>query len=87
MERNRNTVNTDPVPIVYDINSLMTVSNFRGQIPLPTRISASTRTSAMIYLGPASDTGYVVTAIQWISKDGLCVISVILNFVDTKTPS
>ncbi|APC25597.1 Chlorovirus glycoprotein repeat domain-containing protein [Only Syngen Nebraska virus 5] len=62
---NLNTANTNPVPIMFDINSSLTVSNFRGQIPLRSFISSTPGTSAAIHYGPASDAGYNVIGLQY----------------------
>jgi hypothetical protein len=62
---NLNTANTNPTPIMFDINSSLTVSNFRGQIPPRSFISTPPGTSAAIYYGPASDAGYNVIGLQF----------------------
>ncbi|AGE54085.1 Chlorovirus glycoprotein repeat domain-containing protein, partial [Paramecium bursaria Chlorella virus IL-5-2s1] len=63
---NLNTANTVPTPIVYDINSSMTVSNFRGQLPILSAVYASpVNTSATMYYGPASDNSYNIVGLQY----------------------
>ncbi|APC25596.1 Chlorovirus glycoprotein repeat domain-containing protein [Only Syngen Nebraska virus 5] len=51
-------------PVVYDINSAMVVSNFRGQLPiLPTSILQQTPAplSSTIHYGPPADLAYNIT--------------------------
>ncbi|AGE49702.1 Chlorovirus glycoprotein repeat domain-containing protein [Paramecium bursaria Chlorella virus Can18-4] len=55
--------NGDVYALSYDINSSMTVSNFRGQAPGPGGIAAVPPTSATIHFGPASDNVYNVVGL------------------------
>ena len=58
---NLNSANTQVVPVVFDINSGLTVSNFRGQLPVTignSAISGTLITSPTIYLGPTTDNNY-----------------------------
>ncbi|AGE50379.1 Chlorovirus glycoprotein repeat domain-containing protein [Paramecium bursaria Chlorella virus CVR-1] len=60
---NLNSANTTVVPVVFDINSSLTVSNFRGQLPVTVGNSAASSpllTSPTIYLGPAADNNYTI---------------------------
>ncbi|AGE48315.1 Chlorovirus glycoprotein repeat domain-containing protein [Paramecium bursaria Chlorella virus AN69C] len=63
---NLNTANTVATPLVYDINSSMTVSNFRGQLPIISGVYASpVNTSTTMYYGPASDNSYNIVGLQY----------------------
>ncbi|AGE51716.1 Chlorovirus glycoprotein repeat domain-containing protein [Paramecium bursaria Chlorella virus CVM-1] len=57
--------NSDVCAVSYDINSSMTISNFRGQAPGPIGIATPPATSAAINFGPASDGGYNVLGLQY----------------------
>ncbi|ABT15344.1 hypothetical protein FR483_N059R [Paramecium bursaria Chlorella virus FR483] len=58
---NLNPANTQVVPVVFDINSSLTVSNFRGQLPYTVGNSSITvplTTSPTLYFGPTADNNY-----------------------------
>ncbi|ABT13609.1 hypothetical protein MT325_M055R [Paramecium bursaria chlorella virus MT325] len=57
----KTTANSVAIPVMFDINSSMTVSNFRGQMPVVdggNAITTPAPTSATIFYAPAADNVY-----------------------------
>nr|BAB83469.1 Vp260 like protein [Chlorella virus] len=53
------------LPTILDINSSLTVSNFRGQLPVSlANVSSALVTSPTLYFGPASDNTYNIIGLR-----------------------
>ncbi|AGE57873.1 Chlorovirus glycoprotein repeat domain-containing protein [Paramecium bursaria Chlorella virus NW665.2] len=69
---NLNSANTDCIPVVFDINSTMGISNFRGQLPVISGgINNPSGTSSEIFYGPPADNVYNIVGFIDINNRGM----------------
>ncbi|AGE55130.1 Chlorovirus glycoprotein repeat domain-containing protein [Paramecium bursaria Chlorella virus MA1E] len=64
---NLNTANTNFIPVMFDINSSLTISNFMGQLPITVgnnAVTAGSVTSPTIYFGPNADSTYHIVGLN-----------------------